>query len=117
MSERAPGENPPDRLYVLTGGRTEPATTRLELITIIVARSAPQLGDPPEWRRILNLCSSPMSVAELGAYLKWPVGPVAVLVEDLLKKQRVEARAPGPTAVLPDAALIQEVMDGLRAKL
>ncbi len=108
-------EDNPERLYVLTGGRSaSPDKAPLDLVTLIVARSRPVPGMQPEHTAILQLCHSPLSVAEISAYLSLPFGVVSVLITDLLNDKHVEARAPIPAALLPDVALIEAVMHGLQ---
>ncbi|MBA0051855.1 DUF742 domain-containing protein [Streptomyces sp. AJS327] len=108
-------EGNPERLYVITGGRSGPSQQgAVDLVTLIVARSGPRPGGQPEHSAILRLCSSPLSVAEISAYLDLPVSVVTVLLTDLLTEKRVEARAPIPAAKLPDVALIEAVMHGLQ---
>ena len=108
-------ENSPERLYVITGGRSgSSAPTTLDLVTLIIARSGPRPGMQPEQASIVGLCRAPLSVAEISAYLSLPVSVVTVLLSDLLADNRVVARAPVPTAKLPDRALIEAVIDGLQ---
>ncbi|TQK44630.1 uncharacterized protein DUF742 [Streptomyces sp. SLBN-118] len=105
----------PERLYVITGGRSgSSAPTALDLVTLIVAKSAPRPGTPPEQAAIIRLCHAPLSVAEISAYLSLPVSVVTVLLSDLLAEDRVLARAPVKPAQLPDRALIEAVIDGLQ---
>ncbi len=103
----------PERLYVITGGRAS-ASNRLDLVTLIVARTGPTPGTQPEHAAILRLCQSPLSVAEISAYTGLPVSAVTVLISDLLDEQRVLTRAPVPPAELPDISLIEKVIDGLQ---
>ncbi|MCH6161736.1 DUF742 domain-containing protein [Streptomyces marispadix] len=115
MSQESQGwdESGPERLYVITGGRSDPAELRgLDLVTLIVAREAPRVGMQPEQASILRVCSSPLSVAEISAYLGLPVSVITVLLADLLNEERVEARSPAPS--LPDIELIEAVIHGLR---
>ncbi|GAA2227903.1 DUF742 domain-containing protein [Streptomyces amakusaensis] len=108
-------ESSPERLYVITGGRSGasgPAT--LDLVTLIVAKSGPRHGMQPEHNAIIRLCQSPLSVAEISAYLSLPVSVVTVLLSDLLLDSQVMARAPVQPALLPDRALIEAVIDGLQ---
>jgi hypothetical protein len=106
----------PERLYVITGGRSGAAgnTAPLDLVTLIVSKTGPRPGMQPEHAAIMRLCHSPLSVAELSAYLKLPVSVVTVLLGDLLADGRVVARAPVPPARLPDRALIEAVIHGLQ---
>ncbi|MET9800923.1 DUF742 domain-containing protein [Streptomyces sp. NPDC006368] len=108
-------EASPERLYVITGGRSATsAPAVLDLVTLIVARSGPKPGMQPEHAAITRLCQSPLSVAEISAYLSLPVSVVTVLLGDLIAENRVVARAPVPPARLPDRALIEAVIDGLQ---
>ncbi|NUK12741.1 DUF742 domain-containing protein, partial [Streptomyces lunaelactis] len=108
-------ESSPERLYVITGGRSgSSAPTTLDLVTLIVAKSGPRPGMQPEQAEIVRLCRAPLSVAEVSAYLSLPVSVVTVLLSDLLAEDRVLARAPVQAAQLPDRALIEAVIDGLR---
>ena len=109
-------EGAPERLYVITGGRSRAPgkSAGLDLVTLIVSRDVPQPGMQPEHAAMLRMCHYPLSVAELSAYLVLPVSTVAVLLTDLLADGRVEARAPIPAAALPDAELLKAVMHGLQ---
>jgi Protein of unknown function (DUF742) len=112
-----PGDGEPDnpeRLYVITRGRSGSPEQTLDLVTLIVSRSAPHPGMQPEHAAILRICRSPLSVAEVSAYLGLPVSVVTVLLADLLAEDQVEARAPVPVALLPDPALLQAVLHGLQ---
>ena len=108
-------EEDPERLYVITRGRSGAGgTTRVDLITLIVAQTDPTPGMQPEHATILRMCVSPLSVAEISAYLHLPVSVVSVLVNDLLADSRVEARALVARAQLPEPSLIEAVMHGLQ---
>jgi hypothetical protein len=105
----------PERLYVITGGRSKPlVSSTLDLVTLIVAKSGPRPGMQPEHAAIMRLCQSPLSVAEISAYLGLPVSVVTVLIDDLLTAGQVLSRAPVARAQLPDLALIEAVIDGLQ---
>ncbi|MFI5619783.1 DUF742 domain-containing protein [Streptomyces sp. NPDC051567] len=105
----------PERLYVITGGRSEPSTSaRLDLVTLVVAKAPAKPEMQPEHAAILRMCQAPLSVAELSAYAGLPVSVVTVLVGDLLAEKRVLVRPPVPAAKLPDLALIEAVIDGLQ---
>jgi Protein of unknown function (DUF742) len=104
----------PERLYVITGGRSGLSEQTVDLVTLIVTRSAPQPSMQPESVAILRMCRSPLSVAEISAYLTLPFSAVTVLLADLLAEDLVEARAPVRVAQLPDLALLQAVIHGLQ---
>jgi hypothetical protein len=108
-------EGDPERLYVITRGRSGMSQrAALDLVTLIVSRAEPEPVTQPEQAAILRLCRSPLSVAELSAYLSLPFSVVTVLITDLLADGRVQARAPIPKALHPDRALIEAVMHGLQ---
>jgi hypothetical protein len=106
----------PDRLYIVTGGRSR-AGESFDLVTLIVSESGPVPGMQSEHARILELCRHPTAVVEIAAELGLPVMVVRILLDDLLDTGRVTARHPraAPSvASLPDSALLQEVLHGLR---
>ncbi|MCX5211442.1 DUF742 domain-containing protein [Kitasatospora sp. NBC_00240] len=108
-------EGNPERLYVITRGRSGLAEqTTFDLVTLIVARSDATPTMQPEHAAILRICGSPLSVAEISAYLRLPISVVTVLLADLLAEERIEARSSVPQAILPDRALIEAVMHGLQ---
>lgn len=86
----------PDRLYVITSGRSGGADESLDAVTLIVAESAPAPGMQSEHARILGLCTSPLSVVEIAAHLRLPVTVVRILLTDLIDTGRVTARHPVP---------------------
>ncbi|MFF6984008.1 DUF742 domain-containing protein [Streptomyces sp. NPDC008343] len=109
------GEEGPERLYVITGGRSITSTpVTLDLVTLIVSRSRPKTGMPPEQAAIIRLCQSPLSVAEVSAYTHLPVSVITVLLGDLVADNRVIARAPVRPVALPDRALLEAVIHGLQ---
>ncbi|MER5867360.1 DUF742 domain-containing protein [Kitasatospora sp. NPDC002040] len=108
-------EGSPERLYVITRGRSEVAgRTTFDLVTLIVARSEPAPTMQPEHAAILRVCASPLSVAEISAHLRLPMSVVTVLLAELLTEKRIEVRAPVPKAILPDHALLEAVIRGLQ---
>ncbi|MET9669327.1 DUF742 domain-containing protein [Streptomyces sp. NPDC006475] len=118
MSRAAGGnleDEGPERLYVITGGRSITSTpVRLDLVTLIVARSRPKRGMPPEQAAIIQLCQSPLSVAEVSAYTRLPISVITVLLGDLVADNWVITRAPVPPVALPDRALLEAVIHGLQ---
>ncbi|MFI1972397.1 hypothetical protein BLA24_08790 [Streptomyces cinnamoneus] len=105
----------PDRLYIVTSGRAQAGErARLDLVTLVVARSKSDPGLQPEHSAIVQMCDYPLSIAEISAYLTLPVSTVTVLVTDLLKEDQVEARPPVPVATLPNVQLLEAVMHGLQ---
>ncbi|GAA3169561.1 MULTISPECIES: DUF742 domain-containing protein [Streptomyces] len=106
----------PDRLYTVTGGRSR-ADESFDLVTLIVSESGPVPGMQSEHARILELCRHPTAVVEIAAEIGLPITVVRILLGDLLDTGRITARHPRAArsvASLPDSALLQEVLHGLR---
>jgi hypothetical protein len=105
----------PERLYVITGGRAAAERRAdLDLVTLVVARTAARPEMQPEHAAILRMCSYPLSMAEISAYLKLPFSVVALLVTDLIADQHVEVRAAVRKAGALDPELLKAVMYGLQ---
>ncbi|WP_030244260.1 DUF742 domain-containing protein [Streptomyces sp. NRRL S-350] len=109
----------PVRPYVITGGRSRSTRAELALESLVSALS--DLPEPPEHallnrehRRILALCHSLLSVAEVAAHLGLPLGVVKVLVGDLWDLGAVQVLPPVPQAERLPATLLEEVLVGLR---
>jgi hypothetical protein len=102
----------PERLYVITGA--DGARAELDLVTLIVARSEPPPSVAPEQAALLRLCTAPLSVAELSAYLNLPFSAMTVLITELITDGLVQARAPIVRQALPDRSLLEAVMHGLQ---
>jgi hypothetical protein len=102
----------PERLYVITGA--DGARAELDLVTLIVARSEPPPSVAPEQAALLRLCTAPLSVAELSAYLNLPFSAMTVLITELITDGLVRARAPIVRQALPDRSLLEAVVHGLQ---
>ncbi|HLK43716.1 MAG TPA: DUF742 domain-containing protein [Thermoleophilia bacterium] len=106
------------RLYALTGGRARPPNQVFDLMTLVVA-TGPTGDDPslsPEQAAVLELCArGPRSVAEIAAECELPLGIARVLLGDLLAIGHIRVRLPLPQTYVFDQAILQEVIDGLRA--
>jgi hypothetical protein len=106
------------RPYMLTRGRTTSSLGVFELHAPVLALISPeQLGRSatPESRRIVELCQTPMSVAELSARLSAPVGVARVLVGDLVVAQMVQVRQTEDRAEHRDVRLLERLLEGIRA--
>ncbi|MDI2028976.1 DUF742 domain-containing protein [Saccharopolyspora sp. TS4A08] len=103
------------RPYAHTAGRTR-ARRSLPLEALISATGRCPLDDrPPEWRTIAGLCAAPRSVAEISATLSIPVGVARVLISDMADSDAVTAHdTAGGGGPVPDHALMQRVLEGLR---
>ncbi|MCX4760756.1 DUF742 domain-containing protein [Streptomyces sp. NBC_01275] len=102
----------PERLYVITGPDGERAP--LDLVTLVVACAEPPSSATPEQTAVLRMCSAPLSVAEVSAYLGLPFSVITVLLTEMLAAELVQARAPIVRQELPDRSLLEAVMHGLQ---
>ena len=104
------------RPYAMTRGRTRPNAPNLNLVTQV--RSAAPPNEPgalsPEHLQILEICHTPLSVAEVAAYLDVPLVVVKVLLSDLIERGHVVAGALFQTSDINDTKLLQAVLDGIR---
>lgn len=119
------GDEPDDvpdrrvRSYVLTGGRTRSnADLPLETLVQVTAQgtaASPRLAH--ERRDIVELCTSPTSVAEVSALLHLPLGVARVLVGDMSEEGFLTRFEPqhAATGERPDLQLLERVLDGLQA--
>lgn len=106
------------RPFAVARGRTRQSGAVLDLIAVVVTAEVP-MPEPhtlgPEDERILEWCVRPRSVADLAADLSLPVGVIRVLLSDLLRRGLVTVHRPAARTGRPDARLLKEVIDGLRA--
>ncbi len=116
------------RPYALTGGRTHyDGGVEFDLVALIVAVDPASSGDDsvklpasswspePEHDMLLELCRTPLSVAEIASDLELPLGVVRVLLGDLLDHSLIQVRRPAPVAQFPGERVLKEVIDGIRA--
>jgi hypothetical protein len=116
----ADGEAPYVRPYTVTGGRTRPSSQHLPIEALVQAVGAPHPGLTAEKRQILELSSVQfLSVAELSAHVRQPVGVVRVLVSDLVDANlvRVHGLAMTESAYTPATTLsvLESVLNGISA--
>ncbi len=116
------GEDGPGRLvrpYAMTGGRTRSSGAEIPLEALVIVTQMGRAQAPTlawEQRAIAELCDSPMSVAEVSAHLKVPLGVARVLVGDMAAEGLVEmSGASGSEAAPNDLNLLERVLNGLRA--
>ncbi|HWE88487.1 MAG TPA: DUF742 domain-containing protein [Pseudonocardiaceae bacterium] len=130
VAPQAPAETPPPdpvtetgslvRPYTRTGGRTRPD---YELAIEALVTTSERGWDPeademllPEYRSIRELCvDQPLSVAEVAAYVRLPLGVVRVLIGDMAGMGFLIVHATG-TAVgdRPSMEFLERVLSGLR---
>jgi len=106
------------RPYTMTGGRTQPSHTNLEIEALVSTTSlgerAPNLS--VEQRAIVGLCRDVLSVAEISARLDLPLGVTRILVGDMADRDFIAVYRPSQTGPgeRPDLALLERVLYGLR---
>ncbi|MEU8801628.1 DUF742 domain-containing protein [Spirillospora sp. NPDC048819] len=120
MTPRPLSREDPDRLYTVTGGRSEAADDTLDLVALIVAEDEPAAGMQSEHAAILRLCQgSPVAVVELSSHLRLPVSVVKILLLDLRDTGRVTVRHPSsaaaPAAHQADLETLKQVLVGLES--
>ncbi|MEV0372850.1 DUF742 domain-containing protein [Streptomyces sp. NPDC050636] len=109
------------RLYAMTAGRARPGSAAFDLMAVVHADSLPGPDGEgsalsPEQYAIHALCAErPRPVAEVASDSGLPLGVVRVLLSDLLAEGLIHVNRPVPPAQLPDAHILREVIDGLRA--
>ncbi|MEJ3653143.1 DUF742 domain-containing protein [Actinomycetes bacterium KLBMP 9759] len=104
------------RPYTITNGRTPTESAQLDLSTQVMAlrseRNPAGLG--PEHVAVMQQCLLPVSLAEIAAHLKLPLGVVRVLCGDLIEWGLVITRSlTDHPAEQPDLEILQAVLDGL----
>src|SRR6201995_4072240 len=108
---------PVSRPYTVTGGRPRPHGTRyLDLVDMGVRTGHPADSTPvtPERSQILELSRVPVSVAEVSALVKLPIGVVRVLLDDLLHDGLIVVREAAPRGGrVTDQGLLRKVLQGL----
>ncbi|MCH0567055.1 MULTISPECIES: DUF742 domain-containing protein [unclassified Streptomyces] len=108
------------RPYVITKGRGLPDEAELSLITLVTA--AAENGQrptrlSPEEQRLLDICSAGyLSVAEIAGHTRLPLGVVKILLAALTEGGYLITRPPVARAALADREILEEVLNGLRAK-
>ena len=106
------------RSYAIAKGRTQPRGVSLDLVTLLCATGR----EPPhdvrlsrEEHKMLALCWQPAAVADLASDLDLPLGVVKVLAGELCHRGLLEVRRPGRRMVQADQALLQRVLEALKA--
>jgi|tagenome__1003787_1003787.scaffolds.fasta_scaffold18340291_1 uncharacterized protein DUF742 len=108
------------RSYVITQGRTR-STVDLPLETLVKVTpqgvsAAPRLA--LERKKIISLCNAPISIAEISAHLRLPLGVARVLVGDMAEQGLLNSYKPQHAKTgeqRPDLKLLERVLDGLQA--
>jgi Protein of unknown function (DUF742) len=105
-------------VYAMTGGRTRSAGPDLPVESLVVATDRWPGDLQKEHRMIIELAARPVSLVEVGARLRVPVGVARVLVSDLADAGFLMVHTPPPVGRDggPATAMLQRLLDGLRAR-
>ncbi|WP_225755551.1 DUF742 domain-containing protein [Actinotalea sp. Marseille-Q4924] len=112
------------RPYAVTGGRVRAANSDLplEALVEVLPGAASSHGLPPEKRAILQHAAHTfVSVAELSALLRLPLGVVRVLVTDLSDAQYIRVHTSTPVSVHTgqspalSLSVLESVLNGISA--
>ncbi|PRX96082.1 DUF742 domain-containing protein [Allonocardiopsis opalescens] len=105
------------RPYAMTRGRTQPTRDDFDVVSIVVRVGGARQDAPldPEHQAVLDMCASPLSVAEIASHLDYPIGVVKVLLGDLLDQGLIVSRTPAARANRPSMNVLSAVLDGIRA--
>ncbi|MFF9163804.1 DUF742 domain-containing protein [Streptomyces longwoodensis] len=105
------------RPFTVSNGRTRPSVA-LDLLSQVRATGATPPGPlGPEHAQALDLCRSPVPVAEVAAHLKLPAVVTKVLLSDLVDCGALTTKPPEYQHNPTDRALLEAVLDGLRRQL
>ncbi|AWW43100.1 MULTISPECIES: DUF742 domain-containing protein [Streptomyces] len=108
------------RAYVITQGRALPDEGKLSLITLVTAspeHAQRPMRLSPEEQSLMDICSAGyLSVAEIAGHTRLPLGVVRILLASLAEGGYVLTRPPVARAPLADREILEEVLNGLRAK-
>ena len=109
-----------DETYAVTGGRTRTTTNDPLPVEALVQslRGHDDIGLTPERRKILELTRDQyLSVAELSAHIKLPVGIMRVLVSDLSDSGNIRIHGAGAltstTAPATSLSVLESVLNGI----
>ncbi len=106
------------RPYLLTGGRTRSSNALVGFETMVTLTADGHTRRPSEGnerRAILDRCGSPISVVELSAHLRLPLGVAQVLTGDLADEGCLQVHA-APTAPSKDRALLERLARAIENK-
>lgn len=105
--------------YAVTRGRTRAVGRDLPVEALVTATEnglAQLAALQPEYRTIVESCTEPRSLVEIGALLEVPVGVARVLVSDLANAEHLAVHLPLVGADgRPRRELLERLLDGLRA--
>ena len=106
------------RPYVLTGGRTRSSNPLVgfeTMVTITPEGTTARPAEANERRDILDRAGRPISVVELSAHLRLPLGVIQVLAGDLADDGLLAVHA-APTDPSRDRALLERLAAAIQKK-
>jgi hypothetical protein len=109
-------------VFAVTGGRTRSTGSDLPIESLVTLTEQASLGGDlqMEYRIIVQMAARPVSLMEIGAALRVPVGVARVLVSDLAEAGYLEVHAPQAaadgTAGGPAPEILERLLEGLRAR-
>jgi len=107
-------ESPSTRPYVVTGGNTRPqGSVAIETLVETIPEGAKGLRF--EKSRVAELAASaPLSVAELSAHLKMPIGTTMVLVGELIGDGQLRSHQTMESSGLSDLSIMNRIINRVR---
>jgi hypothetical protein len=108
------------RPYTMTGGRTRSSGDVLPIEALVSALRGPTAQQTAEKRRILELSGGQyLSIAELSAHVRLPVGVVRVIVGDLVDEGSARVHGSSNNNSTHDPAttlsVLESVLNGISA--
>ena len=91
------------RPFIMTGGRTRAERRDLRVETLLQTVATDPGDLPPEQSRILQVCETPTSVAEVAASLHLVLGVVTVIAGDLIDAGLIQVHQTDPVEIELDA--------------
>lgn len=104
-------------VYALTGGRTRSrrgADMPVETLVTVTSPGREVRNLQAEYRIAVELAGRPISIIEIGAALRVPVGVARVLVSDLVDTGHLEVHLPPSAGPAPE--ILERLLEGLRAR-
>jgi uncharacterized protein DUF742 len=102
------------RPFIMTGGRTPAAEGSLRIETLVETNPLAGLTLLNfERRSIVELCTTPNSIAEISALLSLPLGVVMVLVADLIDDGALQVHHTDPVDI--ELSTLRRMIERVRA--
>jgi hypothetical protein len=68
----------------------------------------------PEQMRMIAVCSTPVTVADLASATDFPIGVLRILLADLVHDRLLEVRTPAAKTRVTDKNVLRQVLAGLQ---